>query len=159
MKEKSGLIIVGGFLGAGKTTALRALAEFYRSKGRIIGLITNDQATGLVDTQVLSMGGMEVQEVSGSCFCCDFNGLMDVALFLREAKQCDPIIAEPVGSCTDLSATILQPIKAKYHKYFKLAPLSVLVDPTQLLALLEKDDQQTVGSGYIYMKQIVSFET
>lgn len=141
-------------MGAGKTTTLGVLAEWFQSKGRKVGLITNDQAHGLVDTQILSTMDMEVQEISGSCFCCDFDGLMEAALFLREAKQCDLVIAEPVGSCTDLSATILKPVVAYYKKHFNLAPLSVLADPDRLITILSNEGEADNGSAYIYLKQL-----
>jgi len=41
----------------------------------------------------------------------------------------DVIFAEPVGSCVDLVATILQPLKERFRDRFRLAPLTVLVDP------------------------------
>ncbi len=43
-------IMVGGFLGAGKTTALLRLADHLTAEGKRVGLITNDQSYGLVDT-------------------------------------------------------------------------------------------------------------
>ena len=114
---KTKIIIVGGFLGAGKTTLLKASAKLLQKQGNKVGLITNDQAEGLVDTHILSGNGIEVQEIAGSCFCCNFNALMDAMLYLRDAR-CDTIIAEPVGSCTDLSATLVQPIKSYYMHQF-----------------------------------------
>lgn len=40
----------GGFLGAGKTTAVGKLAGRLTEKGLRVGLITNDQGRNLVDT-------------------------------------------------------------------------------------------------------------
>ncbi|MCS7167674.1 MAG: cobalamin biosynthesis protein P47K, partial [Gemmatales bacterium] len=42
--------MVGGFLGAGKTTTLLGLARHYIQQGRRVALIANDQADHLVDT-------------------------------------------------------------------------------------------------------------
>jgi hypothetical protein len=44
--------------------------------------------------------------------------------------QPDVIFAEPVGSCIDLTATVIRPIQTLYSDRLRLAPLSVLVDPT-----------------------------
>lgn len=71
--------------------------------GKRVGLITNDQASELVDTALLSRNEVKVAEVSGSCFCCNFNGLISAMKQVREEANADVIIAEPVGSCTDLS--------------------------------------------------------
>jgi G3E family GTPase len=36
--------MIGGFLGAGKTTAILKIAQHLRSRGQRVGLITNDQS-------------------------------------------------------------------------------------------------------------------
>jgi Putative GTPases (G3E family) len=128
------LILIGGFLGSGKTTLLAEAAKNLTAEGKSVGLVTNDQAPGLVDTRLLGGVGKGVSEVSGSCFCCNFNGFVDAINSLIE-QGAETIIAEPVGSCTDLSATIMNPIK-KFHPEWELAPLTVLVDPTRFLEAL-----------------------
>jgi len=133
--SKTKLILVGGFLAAGKTTMLNALAGRLSGRGFTVGLITNDQAADLVDTAILTCTGVEVREVSGSCFCCNFPGFMKAVESLIDAG-CNLIVAEPVGSCTDLSATILQPVKDMFGD-LELAPLTVLVDPVRLKEALE----------------------
>lgn len=151
------LILVGGFLGAGKTTLLRAAAEKLTKRGQVVGLITNDQAPDLVDTALLSAGEPSrkerVREVAGSCFCCNFPGFIDAVSSLID-QGAQTIIAEPVGSCTDLSATILQPLKDRYRN-IALAPLTVLVDPTRLLEHLEeKPSLMDVDARYILRLQM-----
>lgn len=147
------LILVGGFLGAGKTTLLWQAAHRLSQRGLRVGLITNDQAPELVDTAFLRRGEAMVAEVNGSCFCCNFPALLDAST--RLATNADVLIAEPVGSCTDLSATILQPLKDRYRHGFALAPLSVMVDPARLDDVL---DGRTAclhpSAAYIYRKQI-----
>ena len=133
--SKTKLILVGGFLAAGKTTMLNAIAGRLTGRGYTVGLITNDQAADLVDTAILTCTGVEVREVSGSCFCCNFPGFMKSVQSLIDAG-CDLIVSEPVGSCTDLSATILQPVKDQFPD-LDLAPLTVLVDPVRLKEALE----------------------
>ncbi|HXX23130.1 MAG TPA: GTP-binding protein, partial [Terriglobia bacterium] len=132
------LIIVGGFLGSGKTTLLWEAAQRLTKQGHTVGLITNDQAPDLVDTALLARSRMGVREVAGSCFCCNFVGLMGAMQSLIDGNV-DTIIAEPVGSCTDLSATILQPLKDK-HPEIDLAPLTVLADPDRVREVLKQTD-------------------
>ncbi len=152
---KTRLILVGGFLGAGKTTLLEASARQMSKDGFNIGLITNDQAPQLVDTVFLSRNDQKVEEVSGSCFCCNLGGLMDAVDHFRFKENTDVIFAEPVGSCTDLSATIIQPIKDRMAKNLVISPLSVLVDPDRLSGILEAG---TAGlhpsAAYILCKQL-----
>jgi len=149
------MILVGGFLGAGKTTLLWQAASRLAKRGKRVGLITNDQAPDLVDTSLLALQGLPVQEVAGSCFCCNFPGLIRAAEKLRNDIQADVLIAEPVGSCTDLSATILQPLKDKFSQEFVLAPLSVLVDPVRLKeVLIGVPGRLHDSAAYILRKQL-----
>ena len=148
------LVLVGGFLGAGKTTLLWQAAQRLASRGLRVGLITNDQAPELVDTAFLSRGEAMVAEVNGSCFCCNFKGLLDASARLVTARA-DVLIAEPVGSCTDLSATILQPLKEHHQREFVVAPLSVMMDPARLKVILDGGTADLHPSAaYIYRKQM-----
>ncbi len=152
---KTRLILVGGFLGAGKTTLLWEAAQRFAERGLRVGLITNDQAPELVDTAFLSRGDVKVAEVNGSCFCCNFQGLLDAVNQFRTAADADVIIAEPVGSCTDLSATIVQPLKDLCRRELVVSPLSVMADPVRLADILEGG---TAGlhpsAAYIFRKQL-----
>ncbi|MGI9519480.1 MAG: GTP-binding protein, partial [Pirellulaceae bacterium] len=99
-------VMIGGFLGAGKTTTIARLADEYRGRGLNVGIVTNDQADDLVDTLALRELGNEVGEVAGACFCCNFDELAQTVAELGDQFQPDIVIAEPVGSCTDLVATV-----------------------------------------------------
>lgn len=151
----SRLILVGGFLGAGKTSLLWEAAQRLDQRGHRVGLITNDQAPELVDTALLSRGEPQVAEVSGSCFCCNFPGLQGAMAKLQSEANADVLIAEPVGSCTDLSATIVQPLKELSKDGLTVAPLSVLVDPFRLSDILNGGTADLHKSAaYIYRKQL-----
>ena len=126
-------IMVGGFLGAGKTTAIADLATRLHARGLRVGLITNDQGSSLVDTSVLRARGFTTEEIAGGCFCCRFNSLMEAAGRLTTAVRPDVFIAEPVGSCTDLVATVTYPLRRIYGDRFTIAPLSVMLDPQRAL--------------------------
>ncbi len=160
---KPRLILVGGFLGAGKTTLLAQAAERLVARGLRVGLITNDQAANLVDTAVLQRAGHSaIEEVSGGCFCCRFDELIGAADELVRRHRPDVLIGEPVGSCTDLSATVIQPIKRLCAERFRVAPFSVLVDTGQMRTLhrmKERLEQSPPGRFpqsvlYIYQKQL-----
>ena len=103
--------MIGGFLGAGKTTAVARLAKHLTEAGQRVGLITNDQGRELVDTAMLRSLGYATEEIPGGCFCCKFSSLTDAAASLTEATRPEVIIAEPVGSCTDLVATVTYPLR------------------------------------------------
>ncbi len=129
-------VMVGGFLGAGKTTMLGRLARHYQAQGRKVGIITNDQANNLVDTHNFQAQGLAAEEIPGGCFCCRFNALTEAAGRLSKAERPDLLLAEPVGSCTDLIATVVQPLKRLYADQYRVAPYIVLVDPVRVRKIL-----------------------
>src|SRR5436305_5291055 len=148
-------IMVGGFLGAGKTTTLARLARGYMARGLRVGLVTNDQAQDLVDTNSLRAQGFSVAEVPGACFCCKFDELVERAGSLEAAERPDVILAEPVGSCTDLVATVVQPLKALYAGRFGVAPYSVLFKPSHGLRILRNEGAGlSPKAAYICRKQL-----
>jgi hypothetical protein len=122
------LALVGGFLGVGKTTLILRAASILRARSKRVAVVLNDQDAGLVDTRLAAAHGVPTAEVAGGCFCCRFGDLLDAADRLR-AFAPDVIFAEPVGSCIDVSATVLQPLKAYHGDVYRLAPFTVLVDP------------------------------
>ena len=149
-------VMVGGFLGAGKTTALLRLAGHFTAQGRRVGLITNDQSLGLVDTSIVNAQGYPVEEITGGCFCCRFTSLTDAADRLTRDASPDMFLAEPVGSCTDLRATVQYPLRRLYGDDYRVAPLSVLVDPTRAARMvgLETGRSFSPKVQYIYEKQL-----
>ena len=153
---KARYVMLGGFLGAGKTTAVAKLAERLTQQGLRVGLITNDQGKELVDTAMLRSRGFATEEIPGGCFCCRFNSLVDAANKLTESTRPDVFIAEPVGSCTDLVATVTYPLRRMYGDQFLIAPLSVLVDPVRAQRVLGLADggQFSEKVLYIYRKQL-----
>lgn len=134
--SKTRLILVGGFLGAGKTTLLAEAARRLAGQGKRVGLVANDQAPDLIDTELFRQTGAGVAEVAGGCFCCRFPDLIEAVRSLVREVNAEVVLGEPVGSCTDLSATVLQPLKHRYPQEIELGPFSVLVDTSQVRALL-----------------------
>ena len=149
-------LMLGGFLGAGKTTTIARLAAHYNQLGKKVGIVTNDQAYDLVDTHTLRSQGFQVGEVPGACFCCKFDDLITTVGGLSEQSLPDIVIAEPVGSCTDLYATVIEPMRQLFGDRFELGPLIVLLKP-------EHGKKILVGTGrrgfskqaeYIFLKQL-----
>jgi G3E family GTPase len=153
---KAHYVMVGGFLGAGKTTALLGAGEYLSAQGRRVGLIMNDQSNGLVDTALVRTRSLPVEEIAGGCFCCRFNSLVEAAERLDAASRPDVLLAEPVGSCTDLSATVSLPLRHMYGDRYDVAPLSVLLDPDRALRVLGLESGRSFSPRvlYVYRKQL-----
>src|SRR6476620_8342447 len=149
-------IMLGGFLGAGKTTTIARLARHYQKQGKKIGIVTNDQATDLVDTNSLRAQGFDVGEVPGACFCCNFNKLTETVGQLEKSARPDVILAEPVGSCTDLVATVVRPLQQLFATQFDVGPYPVLLKPSHGGRILRGDAKGGFSpqAAYIFKKQL-----
>lgn len=152
-------VLIGGFLGAGKTTLVSRLAAHYMQRGQRVGIVTNDQAADLVDTHTLRGQGYDVGEVAGACFCCSFDSLLETVGRLGADSPPDIILAEPVGSCTDLVATVVLPLEQIYAQRFSPAPFGVLLKPSHGQRILGvAGDARRSGfspqAEYIFRKQL-----
>lgn len=150
-------VLIGGFLGAGKTTAIRKYVEWLRKRGLKAAVITNDQAEGLVDSRLMETSGIPTEEIAGGCFCCRSDLLVQTADKIVQDFDPDIIIAEPVGSCTDLVATVSLPIEQVFKRSFVIAPLTVMVDPLRAERVLRRERSQAPEESdvdYIYLKQL-----
>jgi Ni2+-binding GTPase involved in maturation of urease and hydrogenase len=149
-------VMVGGFLGAGKTTTIGKLAAHYVAQGKNVSIVTNDQAFNLVDTETLRRQGFHVGEVPGACFCCKFDDLLSTVDSLSEDRIPDLIIAEPVGSCTDLVATVIEPMKGLFGDRFETGPLVVLLKPSHGKKILSDTSSRgfSAKAEYIFLKQL-----
>lgn len=154
--KKLRFVMVGGFLGAGKTTTLSRLARHFTEQGQRVGLVTNDQAQDLVDTNNLRAQGFSVEEIPGACFCCRFDDLVGKVEQISDRERPDVILAEPVGSCTDLVATVVQPLKDLYGARFEVAPYPVLFKPSHGLRILRNEAEAGFSpkAAYIFHKQL-----
>lgn len=159
--KQSHFIMIGGFLGAGKTTSILKFAEWLAKTRKLkAGLITNDQANGLVDTALANGARFDVKEIGGGCFCCRSGMLLDAMREFSRTVSPDILIGEPVGSCTDLVSTVLEPLRKIYRADYRLAPLSVVVDPFRAERLFGRrlknrpSGRFSADIDYIYGKQL-----
>lgn len=147
--------LLGGFLGAGKTTAIIGAAKFLATQGKTVGIITNDQGKYLVDTAFFRLADLPTVEVTGGCFCCNYGEFDDQIDTLIEKVKPDVIFAESVGSCADLVATVIRPL----HEFRAVSDIptsySVIVD-ARLLNLFLNDEELPFSDNvnYIFEKQI-----
>jgi G3E family GTPase len=149
-------IALSGFLGAGKTTTLVAAARRLEEQGHRVSVVTNDQGTELVDTKLVRSSLDSVAEVTGGCFCCRFDDLMTVVNELISSGTADTVIAEAVGSCTDLQATVVRPLRKYHGDQFVVAPLATVVDPHRLRGFARAAERGEPESdlSYLFGKQL-----
>ena len=124
------------------------------AKGKRVGVVTNDQAHDLVDTNTFRGQGLAVEEVPGACFCCRFDDLVSRVGSLEDSEKPDVILAEPVGSCTDLVATVIQPLKDLYGGRFEVAPYAVLFKPSHGIRILKNQRGRRVQpQGRVHLQE------
>ena len=161
--QTSRFVMIGGFLGSGKTTAILQFARWaYEQRGWKVAVITNDQAQGLVDTSLATGARFAVHEIGGGCFCCQSGTLMEAMEGFAKKLKPEILIGEPVGSCTDLASTVLGPLRTIYKTDYRLSPLSVLVDPFRAARIVGAEGAGVAGFSeevnYIYRKQLEEAE-
>lgn len=122
--------IVSGFLGTGKTTALRA--RLAQSRGEQIAIIVNDFGDAGLDAAALeSSEPFRITNIPGGCVCCTAPEGFVQALGALLDQTPDRILIEPTGLARpqDLVDTIR---RGPHRARVELQPLLVLVDPARL---------------------------
>lgn len=98
MSMNTRLIVIGGFLGAGKTSLLLAWARLLLARGARVAVLENEAGRVGVDDEFLRGQGLLVRHVLGGCACCDGLGrILDQLLALLDGGQYDVIFLEPTG--------------------------------------------------------------
>lgn len=148
------LVVVGGFFASGKTSLILAAARELGRRGLRSSAVFNDQGNDLVDSAYEAASGLTAGQVVSGCFCCRLSDLVAQIRNLR-AHAPDVIFAEPVGSCADLAATVLRPLRTMEWGDgvpLRLAPLTILADPMRVRALLAEDTNAAIR--FLFEKQI-----
>ena len=90
------VIILGGFLGAGKTTILNHLLR--EALGARIAVIVNDFGTTNIDSMLIAAQTDRKLELTNGCICCSMDGgELEEALDMALAAIPDVIIVEASG--------------------------------------------------------------
>jgi G3E family GTPase len=89
--------ILGGYLGAGKTTVLNHLLR--HAEGRRLAVVVNDFGAVNIDADLIETVGADAIGIAGGCVCCGFgDDLLDTLRGLCNAPQpFDHIVIETSG--------------------------------------------------------------
>lgn len=124
------VIIIGGFLGSGKTTTLLSLARHMVEKGHRVAIIVNEIGEVGIDGETLSGSGLVAKELTSGCICCTLRISMEYTLqTLEEEYNPDVLIIEPTG--------IALPLQIKEHvalmglSDLSFAPVVTIVDASR----------------------------
>lgn len=132
------LVVISGFLGSGKTTAMLRFARELTQAQRKVALIVNEIGEIGIDNVVLKEAGANVWELLGGCICCTLAGSLATTLdLLANDYNPDIVLMEPSG------ASLPDAVKSGLrHVQTGAIPVSwiTLVDPLrleELVAVLE----------------------
>ena len=141
------LLVLGGYLGAGKTTLAVNMAKAMKQNyDKSVAIITNDQGDVLVDTEYSKDAGFDTKEIMGGCFCTNFDRFVSSARTLVLDGKPDVIIAEPIGSSTNIMSSVVAPMRSLYPDEFSVAPLMVVVDCVRALDILSEKKERTTDT-------------
>ena len=100
MRELIPIVIVSGYLGAGKTTFLREIIPRLVGSPRPPYVILNDFSNAEVDTALLRQVAPDVSPISGGCICCDSSTSLIKALE-SISEGLEPIVFIEANGTTD----------------------------------------------------------
>jgi G3E family GTPase len=92
------VLVVSGFLGAGKTTLVARLLDQARREGERLAVISNELGAPGIDRALLG-AGVPLRELEGGCVCCALsNELVETLEALRVEVAPDRIVIETSGA-------------------------------------------------------------
>ncbi|MEG3638996.1 CobW family GTP-binding protein [Magnetococcus sp. PR-3] len=123
--------IITGYLGVGKSTAIRHLLT-QSPQGARWAVLVNEFGDVPIDGGALQGGGLAVKELAGGCICCTLGSDMEAALGeLLEQVKPDRILIEPTG--LGHPGGVIEAItEGKYKDKLSLKTVLCLVDAAML---------------------------
>lgn len=96
------VLIIGGFLGSGKTSLLLQLAGFLTGRSEAgkasLVIIENEVGETSIDDKILKAEGLQVRELFSGCICCTLTTDLTVALQeIHEKYSPEWVIIEATG--------------------------------------------------------------
>ena len=92
------MIVLGGFLGSGKTTILMKIANAFIGKGNKVAVLVNDIGEIGVDGKTLAAEGYNTTELPDGCVCCSLKSELQIAIHnIAKDLLPDVMLIEPTG--------------------------------------------------------------
>ncbi len=152
--ETISFMVVSGFLGAGKTTTMIALAEHMNKTYGETAIIANDLGANLVDTNLTQTSGCTVVEIANGCICYQMDNVVDQLRRLRDKDNAIFVMSDIPGCGVGALDHVYHTLARDHSDEFRLAPFTVIVDPERLRMIMPEKADINLPEELVYLLQL-----
>lgn len=131
------VLVIGGFLGSGKTTTILGLGKYLGDKGYKVAIVVNEIGEVGVDGDVISRYGFNTKEITNGCICCSLKMDMRYTVTtLHKNFNPDVLLIEPTGIA--FPNLIKEEVSRLDLPDTTFAPLVTLIDGSRFKYLMKE---------------------
>ena len=106
------IALIGGFLGAGKTTVLNQLLRGMDAERLRVAVIENEIGTTGIDDKTLQGAGVHITPLFGGCICCQISGaFLEAVREIQDTIGPDWLLVELTG------LALMDEMRASFREY------------------------------------------
>lgn len=152
--DKIRFMVVSGFLGAGKTTTMIALAEHMNKTYGETAIIANDLGANLVDTNLTQTSGCTVAEIASGCICYQMDNTIDQIRRLRDKDGAVFVMSDIPGCGVGALDHVYHRLANDNADEFTLSPFTVVVDPERLRMIMPERADINLPEELVYLLKL-----